>query len=239
MSEPLRIAAAVEGPTDSIVVRAILNSVLADTEFEFQTLQPEESVAFASAQSGTTGVGWVGVYRWSRQSVSEGGGSVSGSSALSFHDVLIVQIDADVAGKTYGSGRIQDPPRLDLPCMKTCPPATATTNALREVVLNWLGEPSCPSRVVLCTPSKSMEAWVLAALFPDNSVVRRDDWECHAEPELQLATLPKPSRFRKSQDDYRRKQSAITGAWPEVSARLTEAARFERELRAALAELQR
>ena len=30
MSEPLRIAAAVEGPTDSIVVRAILNSVLAE-----------------------------------------------------------------------------------------------------------------------------------------------------------------------------------------------------------------
>lgn len=122
MSEPLRIAAAVEGPTDSIVVRAILNCVLADTEFEFHTLQPEESVAFGSVQSGTAGLGWVGVYRWSRQTVCEGGGSVSGSFALSSHDVVIVQVDADLAGKTYGSGRIQDPPRLDLPCKKTCPP---------------------------------------------------------------------------------------------------------------------
>ena len=234
MSEPLRIAAAVEGPTDSIVVRAILNSVLADTEFEFHTLQPEGSVAFGSVQSRTTGVGWVGVYRWSRQAVCEGGGSVSGSSALSFHDVLIVQVDADLAGKTYGSGGIQDPPRLDLPCMKTCPPAAAATNALREIVLNWLGEPSCPPGIVLCTPSKSMEAWVLAALCPDNSVVKRDDWECHAEPELQLSTLPKPVRFRKRPDDYRRRQSRMTSAWPHVSARLTEAERFDQELRAAL-----
>ena len=57
MSEPVRIAAAVEGPTDEIVLRAILDTVLADTEYEFQTLQPEGSVAFGSAQSGETGVG--------------------------------------------------------------------------------------------------------------------------------------------------------------------------------------
>ena len=83
MSEPLRIAAAVEGPTDTIVLRAILRAVLRETDFDFQTLQPEGSAAFGSSPSGGTGVGWVGVYRWSRQSASEGGGSVSGSSALS------------------------------------------------------------------------------------------------------------------------------------------------------------
>lgn len=43
MSEPLRIAAAVEGPTDAIVLQAILSALLPDTEFVFQTLQPEES----------------------------------------------------------------------------------------------------------------------------------------------------------------------------------------------------
>ena len=81
MSEPLRIAAAVEGPTDTIVLRAILRAVL-QTDFHFQTLQPEGSAAFGSSPSSGTGVGWVGVYRWSRQSACEGGGSVSGSSAL-------------------------------------------------------------------------------------------------------------------------------------------------------------
>ena len=64
-------------------------------------------------------------------------------------------------------------------------------------------------------------------------MVRRDDWECHRNPEGQLATLPKHRRFRKRVDDYRRKQSEIRKAWPDVSARLTEAARFEAELLAA------
>lgn len=225
MSESLRIAAAVEGPTDAIVLRAILKAFLPDTDFVFQTLQPEGSVAF-----GSTGAGWVGVYRWSRQSAREGSGSVSGSSALSNHDVLIVHVDADVAGKKYADGNIQDAPCEDLPCEQPCPPPCETTNALRAVVLNWLGERrGCPPRVVLCTPSKSIETWVLAAVWPEGNVVRRDDWECHPDPERQLAALPMHRRFRKRPDDYRRKQGDMEKAWPEVSARLTEAARFEAE----------
>lgn len=145
MSEPLRIAVAVEGPTDAIVIQAILQALLPDTEFEFHTLQPEGSIAFDSAPSTRTGVGWVGVYRWSRQAVSEGGGSVSGSSALLNHD-----------------------------------------------------------------------------------------WECRPNPEDQLAALPIHQRFRKRPEDYRGKQAEITEAWPKVSARLTEAARFETEFLAAV-----
>ena len=171
MSDPLRIAVAVEGPTDVIVLEAILCALLPGVEFELQTLQPEGSAAF-----GTMDAGWVGVYRWSRQVACEGGGSVSGSSALSNHDVLIVHIDADVAGKTYASGSIRDAPcDDDLPCEEPCPPPDKTTNALRAVVLNWLGESACPSRIVLCTPSKNIEAWVLAAVWPENNVVRRCD----------------------------------------------------------------
>ena len=234
MSDPLRIAAAVEGPTDAIVLQAVLSALLPDTDFEFQTLQPEGSVAFDSAPSGITGTGWVGVYRWSRQSAWEGGGSVSGSSALSFHDVLIVHVDADVAGKTYASGSIRDAPCEDLPCEEPCPPPDRTTNALRAVVLNWLGEHECPPRIVLCTPSKSIEAWVLAAVWPENDVVRRDDWECRPNPEGQLGALPRRRRFKKRPDHYLRKQREIEKAWPKVSARLTEAARFEEEFLAAI-----
>ena len=233
MSEPLRIAVAVEGPTDAIVIRAILDSLIVSTEFEFQTLKPEGSAAFGSSPFGQTGVGWGDVYRWSRQAALEGGGSVSGSSALAFHDVLIVQVDADVASKTYSSTSIQDAPYQDLPCEKPCPPPERTTNALRRVILNWLGEHTCPPRVVLCTPSKSIEAWVLAAIWPENPVIRRKDWECRDNPEEQLGALPKPRRFKKRPEDYRSKQSEIAAAWPNVSARLTEATRFETELRAA------
>ena len=235
MSEPLRIATAVEGPTDVIVLQAILRALLPDTDFVFQTLQPEASVAFGSASFGTMGAGWVGVYRWSRQAACEGGGSVSGSSALSNHDVLIVHVDADVASETYARGNIRDAPCGDLPCKKPCPPPCGTTNALRAVVLNWLGEHECPPRIVLCTPSKSTEAWVLAAVWPEGNLVRRDDWECRSNPEGQLAALPIHRRFRKRVDDYESKQSVIERAWPRVSARLTEAARFESEFLAARA----
>ena len=234
MSEPLRIAAAVEGPTDVIVLQAILCALLPDADFEFQTLQPEGSVAFGPPSFGGTGAGWAGIYRWSRQAAREGGGSVSGSSALSNHDVLIAHVDADVAGETYASGGIRDAPCEDLPCEEPCPPPDGTTNALRAVVLDWLGEPACPPRLVLCTPSKNIEAWVLAAVWPEGNVVRRNDWECRRNPGGQLAALPKHRRFEKHQDDYRRKQSEIAKAWPTVSARLTEAARFGTEFLAAI-----
>ena len=236
MSDPLRIAAAVEGPTDVIVLEAILCALLPGAEFEFQTLQPEGSVAFGTGGAAAFGtVGWVGVYRWCRQVACEGGGSVSGSSALSNHDVLIVHVDADVAGKTYASGRIRDAPcDDDLPCEEPCPPPDRTTNALRAVVLDWLGESACPPRIVLCTPSKNIEAWVVAAVWPQNNVVRRDDWECRSNPEGQLAALPKRRRFRRRPNDYRRKQNEIEEAWPTVSARLTEGARFGKEFLAAI-----
>ena len=229
MSDPLRIAIAVEGPTDAIILKAVLDALLPVTDFEVQTLQPEGSAAF-----GTTGTGWVGVYRWSRQSVAEGGGSVSGSSVFTFHDLLIVQVDADVAGKTYASGSIQDAPYDDLPCEEPCPPPSDTTDALRSVILNWLGESAIPPQVVLCTPSKSTETWVLAAICPGNNIVMRNDWECRANPERQLATLPSKQRFQKRPADYDARREAITAAWPNVAARLTEAARFNREFLTAL-----
>ena len=229
MSKPLRVAAAVEGPTDAIVLQAILETLLSDTEFEFQRLQPEESRAFDTTTFGQTGAGWVGVYRWSRQSASEGGGSVSGSSAFACHDILIVHVDADVAAKTYASGSIKDAAPNDLPCEKPCPPPRITTDALRIVVLNWLGERNTPRGLVLCTPSKNIEAWVVAAVWPDNHMVQQDDWECRPNPGGQLAALPTERRFSKRSEDYQDRQKEISREWPNVSAALTEARRFETE----------
>ena len=234
MSEPLRIAAAVEGPTDAIVLEAILNALLPNLEYVFQTLQPEGSVAFGSVSFRGTGGGWPGVYRWCRQAAREGRGSVSRSAVLSYHDLLIVHADADVAGKSYPEGNIRDASREDLPCEEPCPPPDRTTNALRAVIVNWLGERECPPRIVLCTPSKNTEAWVVAAVWPDNVLVLRDDWECRPDPGAQLRALPKERRFEKRSNDYRRRQTTFEAAWPDVAERLSEAARFESELLAAL-----
>lgn len=229
MSEPLRVAAAVEGPTDAVVLQAILDRLLGDAEFELQILQPEGSVSFGAPRGG-----WSGVYRWCRQSADEGGGSVSGSWVLSNHDLLIVHVDADVAGKTYASARIRNVPRRDLPCDQPCPPPSATTDALRTVVLGWLGESHCPSQVVLCTPSMNMDAWVVASVWPNNPLVTGGNWECHLDPAGQLRALPVGQRFGKHVNDYRAKQQEMSSGWRNVAATLTEAWRFESEFRAAL-----
>jgi len=234
MSEPLRVAVAVEGPTDAIVLEAVLNALLPNLEYVLQTLQPEGSVAFGSVSFGRTGAGWPGVYRWCRQAMQEGGGAASRSTALSYHDLLIVHVDADVAGKSYLEGNIRDALREDLPCEEPCPPPDSTTNALRAVILNWLGEEECPPRIVLCTPSKNTGAWVVAAVWPDNDLVLRGDWECRADPEAQLRALPKERRLEKRSSDYRRRQSAFAAAWPNKAGRFSEAARFERELLTAI-----
>ena len=71
MSDPLRVAFVVEGPTDLIVLSAVIESLLPDVEIVPQYLQPEASAAF-EAPGGATGLGWSGVYRWCRQTANEG-----------------------------------------------------------------------------------------------------------------------------------------------------------------------
>ena len=88
--------------------------------------------------------------------------------------------------------------------------------------------------MVFCTPSMKMEAWVVAAVWPENSLVQRNDWECRRNPGAQLGNLPKTKRFEKRPDEYERRREMIGEAWPTVAARLTEASRFEKEFLAAI-----
>src|SRR5205809_2672941 len=98
----------------------------------------------------------------------------------------------------------------------------------------WLGEQIAPPRVVLCTPSKSLETWVLVGLFPQDTVGRRADVECHATPEAQLQNKPAGTRLiRSGQKQLRRyleSEDAMRVAWPRVRARCSEAERFSIDL---------
>jgi hypothetical protein len=235
MSDPLRVALALEGDTDLVVIKAVVASLLPGREVEFQMLQPEISLAFGTI-GGETGLGWSGVYRWCRQAAKEGGGGVSGSSLFRFHDVLIVHVDGDVAGKTYQSGKIEDPVQ-DLPCAQPCPPASATTNALRQIILRWMSETVTPARCVLCTPCMNTEAWVVIALYPSNAVFVKKGpagWECHDDPEGQLRQQPLKVRIKKNKSHYESRKEAITVAWQAVRRASSEAERFSTELLAVL-----
>ena len=236
MSE-LRVAIAVEGPTDKVVIEAIVDTILGGSDFVLQVLQPDVSRVFGDAIGGERGLGWSGVFRWCRDASTEGGGRVSLSAVFANHDVVVVHVDADVAGVRYDSAGIVSPPRVDLPCEQTCPPASATTDALRDVVLNWLGEANCPDRLVMCIPSKSMDAWVVVALDHNNRVVAQGNWECRRNPGSQLTSQPKGKNLVKRRVDYERRAEEIGVGWSIAASKLTEAKRFQTDFLTALREV--
>jgi len=233
MSEALRIGLVVEGPTDRIVIGAVLQSILGGRPFVLTQLQPEDSLAF-----GPLGSGWAGVYRWCKKATARGNGRLASDALLFLSlDLLILHLDADVAGKRYEDENSirPDPGDGHLPCEQPCPPASASTDRLRQVLLSWCGETVTPPKTVICMPSKSTEAWVVAALYPADIAMKREI-ECLPDPESRLSQQPRRTRIHKTQKDYSNRSSAIAKAWPRLASpeSLGEALRFQRETLAAI-----
>jgi hypothetical protein len=230
MSSTLRIALVGEGITDYVVLNAAIESMLNGRSFDLKLLQPEGSVAFTGAgNAGPLGAGWKGVYKWCLQSTLRGGGHLSDDPVFVSYDLLVLHLDADVAEEGPANDPIDPIPDLAgrLPCERPCPPASATTGPLRAVMLSWLGETGTPPRAVLCTPSKSTEAWVMAACFPRDREMARRGWECHPKPASRLGQQPKHRRFSKTQAGYEERKSELQAGWPQTVAKLSEAARFQ------------
>lgn len=229
MSRPLRIGFVVEGPTDFVVLESVVAKLLDGREYEPVTIQPLLSDAFAA----TTGGGWTSIYLWCRQMVNQTGGAARTNPLFGFHDLLVMQIDADVASKNYSDDdRIQNFPN-DLPFYRACPPARDSTDRLREIMLGWLNEGSLPPQMVFCTPSKSLETWVLVALFPANQFAASVNVECRLNPEAQLQARPLAQRLirsgKKDIAKYRERSADVATAWEHVCGRCTEAERFTQE----------
>ena len=234
MSDLLRVALVVEGPTDYVVLRAAMGAILGDRDYEATVLWPELSNGLETV----TGGGWTAVYLWCRLAVKQAEGPVRDHPLFGTYDVLVVQVDADVAEKRYtDDSRIQAPPN-DLPCEQPCPPPTATTDALRNVVVRWLDEKVLPPHTVLCTPSKSIETWVLAALFPNDTSATTSELECRPNIDAQLQSKPLGRRLirggQKQIKKYRESEGELRHAWVNVRAECSEADRFSREFLAAL-----
>jgi len=154
MSDPLHVALVAEGPTDKVVIGAAIRNILGDTPFILRQLQPEESIAFLNPAQGT---GWGGVYRWCQMAVARSNGAIETDVLFLSYSLLILHLDADVAAENYANAGINHSVN-NLPCSAPCPPASATTNQLRAVLLSWIGQAAGPTKNVLCTPSMSTEA---------------------------------------------------------------------------------
>jgi hypothetical protein len=208
-----------EGPEDNVVIRAILASVLG--EYELWPLHPE--TISLSGDFGKLGGGWKGVRGWCHDHAPLG--EFANEEPLNRLAALVVHLDADVAS---------DP---EVRCKRRCPPASDTVDALRGYVLReWFREEGWPPEVVLCIPSKTIDAWALVALYPDKAS-RVQNLECSGNPH---SLFPKErmaegkARLPKSVRAYSERASDIAANWPRVCATCTQAARFDRDLRAVL-----
>src|SRR6266498_3527477 len=229
MSDLLRIGFVAEGPTDYIVLHAAVRSLLGGVDFTPTLISPlvDESLA------AKTGGGWTKVYLWCRQMLSEAGGDARTSNLFKQHEILVIHVDADVADKKYTDDqRITDPPQdlplnmeCDRPCETPCPLPRKISDALRTIILGWLNETTVPPQTVVCIPSRSIETWVLVALFPDDPTAVRTNIECRRDCEVRLRTHGLIKSGQKLIQQYRASDNAITAAWGHVRERCGEADR--------------
>jgi len=147
MSSEVRIGLVAEGITDFEVIHAVVKAMLIDRPFVLTLLQPEGSIAFAGqGAAGDTGGGWRGVYHWTLLLLKRAGKLSDDAALFLGHDVFIMHLDADVAGEDPANDAINPIPAMGgvLPCEEKCPPPSATTDRLRKVMLDWLGEGATP-----------------------------------------------------------------------------------------------
>jgi hypothetical protein len=231
----LLIGMVVEGPTDALVLEAGLSAFL-QASFTSVTMQPQ-------TPPGKSGAGWSGVFWWCRQLVSQGYATLSESPTVQQLDLIIIQVDADVAGMTYESANIDDPPYDDLPCEYPCPPASKTVRALYNVVVSWMRPTQLGAKAVICIPSKCIEAWVAAALYGSNDPDLVENLECSFAVETYLQAKPARERLIRRQGDRLRKvtrkfrgaQQTISTRWKDVKNSCPQAAQFQHAVEAALA----
>ncbi|MEW6429394.1 MAG: hypothetical protein AB1568_15325 [Thermodesulfobacteriota bacterium] len=200
-------------------------------------LQPEPDLP--SGAAGALGGGWGGVYRWCRQLVSMQE-PVALNPSLSGFDLILLHLDADVAGERYENANITNG-SADLPCRQPCPPAADSVDGLRRVVLSWLeldGDTTPPARWVFCNPSLCSETWLITALYREREPGIMIDIECNQTLEHWLANRPiREGRFirsgKKQTSAYRNVESLLTNSWDAICNHCTQAGRFTDELRAA------
>lgn len=177
----MNIGTVVEGPTDRLVLQAILDRLLPG-EHRYLPLQPP-------ATFGERGTGWKGVRRWCRETWQRSGSDLdrllAGDTGPAL-DLLVIHVDADIADE----------------------------------------------------PDQDTEHWTFAALFPDDDLCAREDYECaksgrEDQPgfRLTLKAYGKPlqrrdGRVKKTVRAYRRLALQVARAWDGVCLICSQARRF-------------
>lgn len=223
----LRIAVVAEGPTDLVVITAALEAILPKPP-TIQLLQPEDP-------SGERGAGWGGVLKWCWEFRTRNLNRAEDDPTPEGFDFLIIHLDADVAGELYSNAlQLVDLPFAlanfgALPCEKPCPPPADSVNELKAVVTSWIGIGPLGDKTKLCIPSKSIEAWLAAAVLPTHSHLIKNI-ECEEDMEEKLKQLPVRIRIRKSKREYEKHASTVTANWKQVQTLCNQAEAFHQDM---------
>ena len=205
--------------------------------FDMKLLQPEGSVAFTGAgNAGPLGGGWRGVYKWCLQAAERGGGSVRDDPLFALYDILILHLDADVAGEDPANYPVNPIARLAgvLPCEQPCPPPNDTTDRAST-------DPALVDRrSANAATNRSLHAvemhrgmgrrHLLSARWADD---KKGMGMPSGSGEPAGATA-QSSSVRQDASRLSGEEAAIQEGWPRIAKRLTEAKRFQDEFRAVL-----
>lgn len=209
----VKVGIVAEGRSDWEMIEEITKTLYSDVEFE--RICPDYQLASPPNKP----FGWKGVRAWCKENgrrlkiIMEG---VIGREL----ELLIIHVDASMADKVLR----QLPP---------CPPASSTTDQLRDIMTSkWLKLDSLPDYVVLVTPSKMTDTWIVATLNHN-----RTNIECDFEVEEVLAQqrlLPrKKGEVKKPRNRYLPLAQRVARQLNNVRSVCTEADRFVREFQAA------
>ncbi len=227
------IGTVVEGPTDRLLLEAIINHIYPGEHF-FRPLQPAD----LGETFGVKGTGWKGVRQFCLTELSV---SISDYIIDYGFDLLVIHVDADIANEQDLQEDIDD---LVVAVSQPCPPILPTVEKLRVVIMNWLhlnDGAQLPAQVIFAIPAQNSEYWVFAALFPDDELCQRVDYECfrqhHQHPAYRLSLSEygrvlrrKDGKIKKSRTRYRTVLPDVVNGWVDACRICTQARAFTDEL---------
>jgi hypothetical protein len=210
----IRVGIVAEGKSDCLALEELLRAIHPD--IDFLRLRPDMTLVSGSPH------GWRGVKAWCQEEGGRLETLLAGVTGLPIH-LLVIHVDCSMAH--------------NVGALRACPPARATADALRDVIVrDWLGQPSLPSFVVLATPSRTTDAWVVAVLTPPYSGKQPLECDDLAEGELARRRLLrwKDGEVKKPDARYRPLVEMMVRDFARVCAKCTEAARLRAEFATAV-----
>lgn len=221
-----RVALICEGPADQEVIQVVLDYYL--DNYVILPIQPP--LTAIGGHMGYHGGGWKGVRSWCQNAVKAQGG-FGGTGLPENADLVLIQVDADVALDSEVGGA------------EPCPPPQDTCKAVKQTVASWAGwSASKPEKVVICVPSMASETWAFAALFPDVVIeegeppieCRQDIKELLRKKGKKLRpklVVMRDGRLKNQSSGFAAQASNITKNWTKVLESCTMAAHFASELK--------